>query len=220
MITLYPVPFEITETHLRILEKRRWGKREKINFGKLKHYQNIKNGYVNLFIKKAKYLAIQNQVNIMGYWLSVTTPYNRHLPMCRFCKIRGHDIETCPKLQKRQKQNEKEDLKENRIEINNPTEKQKVFSEIPLIDFIVPTRKRSKKQNSQMTTCTPKRKKKRNYTARTLTINKTDSEEEKEINIKHNSKISLNTAKTNTNKKKSSSLISLSPSSSSSEEEF
>ena len=81
------------------------------------------------------------------------------VPKCRFCKIRGHGIETCPKLQKRQEQKEKEDLKENRIEINNPTEKEKVFSKIPLIDFIVPTRKRSKKQNSQMTTNTPKRKK-------------------------------------------------------------
>ena len=42
MITLYPVPFEMTETHLHILEKRGWEKMEKINFGQLKHYQNIK----------------------------------------------------------------------------------------------------------------------------------------------------------------------------------
>ena len=35
LITLYPVPFEMTETHLRALEKRGWGKIEKITFGKL-----------------------------------------------------------------------------------------------------------------------------------------------------------------------------------------
>ena len=113
MITLYLVPFEMTETHLSTLEKRGWGKIEKINFGKLKHYQNIKNGYVNIFIKDPNYLAIQNQVNIMGHWLSVTTPYNRHLPMCQFCKIRGHGIETCPKLQKNMnKKRKKTELKQ------------------------------------------------------------------------------------------------------------
>ena len=63
-----------------------------------------------------------------------------------------------PKTAKKQEQKENEDLKENRSEINNPIEKEKVFSEIPIIDFIVPTRK-SKKQNSQMSTSTPKRKK-------------------------------------------------------------
>ena len=65
--------------------------------------------------------------------------------MCRFCKIRGHGIKTCPKLQKKYEQKEKEDLKENKIEINNSTKKETMFSEIPIIDFIIPTRKRSKK---------------------------------------------------------------------------
>ena len=66
-ITLYPVPFKMTEAHLCALEKCGWEKIEKITFGKLQHNQNIKNGYVNLYIKDPNYLTISNQVNIMGH---------------------------------------------------------------------------------------------------------------------------------------------------------
>ena len=48
----------------------------------------------------------------MGHWISITTPYNRHLPMCRFCKIRGHEVEQCPKLEKRKEKEMKNKEKE------------------------------------------------------------------------------------------------------------
>ena len=55
-------------------------------------------------------MRIENQI-FMKHWLSITTSYNRHLPMCRFCKVRGYDLEQCSKLKKRKKKSCKEKKK-------------------------------------------------------------------------------------------------------------
>lgn len=98
IITLFPVPFEMEANHIFILEKRNWGQIEKIDFCTLKGQPRIKNGYVNLHIQNANYMTIGSKVNILGHWMEVTTPYNRHLPKCRYCRERGHEIRDCPKI--------------------------------------------------------------------------------------------------------------------------
>ena len=119
----------------------------------------------------------------MGHWMSITTPYNRHLPMCQFCKIRGHKLEMCPKLQRKQQQ-KKENLKSNKKETIDLTEKEKrITTEISLAEF-VPKRKRIKNENSKITSSTPKRKKKRNNNKRISNLTSCKSEYEKEINEK------------------------------------
>ena len=61
-----------------------------------------------------------------------------------------------PKITKKRK----EDLKKNKIEMNDSFKKEKKFiSEVPLVEFIVPNRKRTKNENSKITTSTLKRKK-------------------------------------------------------------
>ena len=99
------------EQHLKVLENKGWGKITKILFGKVRHYPQIKNGYVNMYIKEPNYMQIENKVNVFGHWMSVTTPYNRHLPMCSFCKVRGHEVEKCPRLEKNMKKKTNKMLK-------------------------------------------------------------------------------------------------------------
>ena len=54
------------------------------------------------------------------------------------------------------KKKKKENLKKNKIEMNDSFEKEKKFiSEVPLAEFIVPNRKRTKNENSKITTSTP-----------------------------------------------------------------
>ena len=159
LITLFPVPFEMGEQQLRSLERRGWGAIKKIQFGSLRNYPKIKNGYVNLYIQDPDYFKISGQVNIMGHWMSVTTPHNRHLPMCRFCKVRGHEINDCSKLWKKKQQNKKEEERvlRNQIktssseeDIENNQEKREKMS---LEDFTIVRKKRSR--------ISPKNKKKR-----------------------------------------------------------
>ena len=67
LITIYPVPFEMKKKHIKTLEQRGWGKIQKNFFGKLRHYPNIQNRYVNIYIKDLNYMAIKNQTNLMGH---------------------------------------------------------------------------------------------------------------------------------------------------------
>ena len=55
-------------------------------------------------------MRIENHTNLMSHWLSMITLYNRHLPMCRLCKVRGHDLEQCPRLEKKKKIKKKEEI--------------------------------------------------------------------------------------------------------------
>ena len=69
LITLYPVPFEMTEQHLKALESKGWGKITRIFFGKVRHYPQIKNEYVDIYIKEPNYMQIENKVNVFGHWM-------------------------------------------------------------------------------------------------------------------------------------------------------
>ena len=192
MITLFPVPFEMEDSHIRILEKKGWGKIDRIQYGKLKHYPNIKNGYVNIFIKEPAYMRIENQVNLMGHWLSVTTPYNRHLPMCRFCKVRGHELEQCPKLEKRKEKEQKEEIfQPKQVEVLQP---------FTFGDFLIPKRKRSTSNSNQsmQKTSTPiKKKKQRKHKSKSksnlnVTSSESSSSDDEERKIDDNNKRSIN----------------------------
>ena len=176
LITLYPVPFEMTDQHLKALESKGWGKITRIFFGKVRHYPQIKNGYVNIYIKEPNYMQIENKVNVFGHWMSVTTPYNRHLPMCRFCKVRGHEVENCPRLEKKY---EKENQQNKKM-----VEDQKQQIQSPILgDFIIPKRKRSKEspENKTVKTSTPKRRRKKSKKEENDTTDES-SEETTKIN--------------------------------------
>ena len=147
LITLFPVPFEMGERELKTLERRGWGTIKKIHFGTLRNYQKIKNGYVNLYIHDPDYLRIAGQVNIMGHWISVTTPHNRHLPMCRFCKTRGHEIGDCAKLWRKNQQRSKETMSTTEQIKSSSSEEDKENhhkgeSQTTLQDFVVVGKKR------------------------------------------------------------------------------
>ena len=88
-----------------------------------------------------------------------------------------------PKVTKKQQQ--KENLKSNKKEINDITEKEKrITTEISLAEFIVPKRKRIKNENSKITTSTSKRKKKKNNSKRISNLTSPESEDDKETNKK------------------------------------
>ena len=156
LITLFPVPFEMTEQHLKVLENKGWGKITRIFFGKVRHYPQIKNGYVNIYVKDPNYMRIENRVNVLGHWMSVTTPYNRHLPMCRFCKVRGHEVENCPRLERKfekENQQNKKRFEEKNQQMQNPI----------VADFVIPKRKRIEDsfENKNNKTSTPRRRRKK-----------------------------------------------------------
>ena len=89
-----------------------------------------------------------------------------------------------PKVTKKQQQKE-ENLKSNKKEINDITEKEKrITTEISLAEFIVPKRKRIKNENSKITTSASKRKKKRNNSKRISNLTSPESEDDKETNKK------------------------------------
>ena len=144
MITLFPVPFEMREQHLKTLEQKGWGEIKKIKFGTLRNFPSIKNGYVNVFVQNPNYNMIGGQVNILGHWVSVTTPYNRHLPMCRFCKTRGHEISECERLKRKMEAEQKQRQQKKRILItySSDEEEEEKKKEIPLEEFIVVGKKR------------------------------------------------------------------------------
>ena len=111
------------------------------------NYPKIKNGYVNLYIHDPDYLRIAGQVNIMGHWISVTTPHNRNLPMCRFCKTRGHEIGDCAKLWRKNQQRSKETMSTTEQMKSSFSEEDKENhhkgeSQTTLQDFIVVGKKR------------------------------------------------------------------------------
>ena len=182
------------ERHIKSLEERGFGKIQKITFSKLRHYPNIKNGYVNIYVKDPNYHLIKNQINLMGHWISITTPYNRHLPMCRFCKIRGHEVEQCPKLEKRKEKEMKNKEKEQEKKERNFIQTDGEIPNITFGDFILPKRKRNKSNNndsSKITTSTPKKKKQRNQKSKDFTSlnlsseSDTDDERRKEKKNQH-----------------------------------
>ena len=207
LINLYPVPFEMEERHIKSLEERGFGKIQKITFGKLRHYPNIKNGYVNIYVKDPNYHLIKNQINLMGHWISITTPYNRHLPMCRFCKIRGHEVEQCPKLEKRKEKEMKNKEKEREKKEINFIQKDGEIPNITFGDFILPKRKRNKSNNndsSKITTSTPKKKKQRNQKSKDFTSlnlsSESDTDDERKKRIEKPAHISFTNRKNKTKK--------------------
>jgi len=108
IITLYPYPFEMEDFHFKqAIAKTYWGQLNRIQYGKLRN-SNIKNGFVNLYIKDANMDIIPPRIKILGHWINVTKPHEAGLPMCNYCKARGHTTPYCPKIAEKKCTNCKE----------------------------------------------------------------------------------------------------------------
>ena len=102
IVTLYPCPFEMEDGHFKqIVTNNNWGTLKKITYGKIRNLGRIKNGYVNLHMIEPNYHNMDSQVKAFGHVIGVTKPYEAHLPLCNYCKTRGHSIQACPKIQKK-----------------------------------------------------------------------------------------------------------------------
>ena len=100
IISLYPVPFEMNEDHFQqIVGNLYWGQLMHVTYGRNRNTPKIKNGFVNLHIKDTQFNMIDSQIKAFGHWIQVTKPNERHLPLCNYCKARGHAIGECPKIQ-------------------------------------------------------------------------------------------------------------------------
>ena len=99
VISLYPCPFEMDDDHfLQIVGSNHWGTLMKVTYGKLRNAPQIKNGYVNIHLKDTYMDNIKSRIKAFGHWLTVTKPHEAHLPLCNYCKERGHSVRECPKI--------------------------------------------------------------------------------------------------------------------------
>ncbi|XP_078485333.1 uncharacterized protein LOC144744507 [Ciona intestinalis] len=98
VVTLHPVPCYIDARKItNLLEKYRWGKVNNMEFGYHRNFRHIKNGWLNISFEKLNINNLPKIIKICGKWATVTRPGESHLPLCRFCKERGHVQTRCPK---------------------------------------------------------------------------------------------------------------------------
>ncbi|XP_078495360.1 uncharacterized protein LOC144750193 [Ciona intestinalis] len=98
IVTLHPVPAYIEYSKIKtLLERNRWGKIVEMEFGFHRNFKDIKNGWLNVYFEKLNINNIPKVIKICGKYATVTRPGESHLPLCRFCKERGHVQTRCPK---------------------------------------------------------------------------------------------------------------------------
>ncbi|XP_078495485.1 uncharacterized protein LOC144750575 [Ciona intestinalis] len=98
VVTLHPVPCYVAAHKIsNLLEKYKWGQVHSMEFGYHRNYQHIKNGWLNISFQKLNINNLPKVIKICGKWATVTRPGESHLPLCRFCKERGHVQTRCPK---------------------------------------------------------------------------------------------------------------------------
>ena len=98
IITLHPIPCYIDDAKIKaLLEKNKWGKIASMDFGTHRNFKSIKNGWLNIYFDKININNIPKTAKICGKWVTITKPGESHLPLCRFCKERGHVQTKCPK---------------------------------------------------------------------------------------------------------------------------
>ncbi|XP_002119413.3 uncharacterized protein zf(cchc)-6 [Ciona intestinalis] len=98
VVTLHPVPCFVDERKIKnLVEKNKWGKVNNMSFGFHRNFKDIKNGWLNVYFENLNVNNLPKVAKICGKWATVTRPGESHLPLCRFCKERGHVQTRCPK---------------------------------------------------------------------------------------------------------------------------
>jgi len=70
----------------------------RITYGRNRNMPKIKNGYEYVHLKDTKFEYIEQRIKAFGHWIQATKPHEIHLPLCKYCKLRGHVIADCPKI--------------------------------------------------------------------------------------------------------------------------
>nr|XP_002119413.2 uncharacterized protein zf(cchc)-6 [Ciona intestinalis] len=98
VVTLHPVPCFVEESKIKkLVEQNKWGIVNNMSFGFHRNFKDIKNGWLNLYFENLNVNNLPKVAKICGKWATVTRPGESHLPLCRFCKERGHVQTRCPK---------------------------------------------------------------------------------------------------------------------------
>ena len=94
-ITLYPMPFNITDDLIKDICQD-WGKIRNYEYGRHKICPQIRNPYLHIFIKDPLLHNIPSIITINEKSVTVTIEGQERKPRCIYCKSTTHLIEACP----------------------------------------------------------------------------------------------------------------------------
>lgn len=99
-ITLFPVPFELSDETLQSLPNlQNWGQYNKHGWLSHKNHPDIRNGYVNIFLENPIIVNIPTEISIYHNRIQIIKPGQSFGPNCRFCQQRGHWSNQCKQQQ-------------------------------------------------------------------------------------------------------------------------
>ena len=97
MITLYPVPFEITETHVKqLVTKYKWGSFESMKWGRHRRAPKINNSYLHVYINQMNQSNIPSRISAYDRNINIIRPGEEGKPYCPLCEARAHPYGNCP----------------------------------------------------------------------------------------------------------------------------
>ena len=130
MITLYPMPFNIS-TDLLTKITSNWGQLERFNFGRHKRLPMIRNPYLHIILKNPKRANIPDTIKINNKFVTVTVQGEESIPRCIYCKSRNHTIDNCTLCPKQTYSNPLQNTSEETQNTQNESPEKKQSTQTP-----------------------------------------------------------------------------------------
>ena len=96
LITLYPMPFDITSETLKEITQT-WGDLKFFEFGRHKKCPLIRNPYLHIYLENLKRREIPDSINFRHRYIAVNIDGENAKDRCNYCKSTNHQIDECPK---------------------------------------------------------------------------------------------------------------------------
>lgn len=95
LVTLFPVPFNITDDQISELTKT-WGELVKHDFGRHKRFPTFRNSYLHIHFKSTTPANIPDTIQINDKYITVMIQGEEKIPRCGYCKAKSHTTNDCP----------------------------------------------------------------------------------------------------------------------------
>ena len=116
VVTLYPMPFDITPETVKQITTN-WGVIKSYDFGKHKKCPQIRNPYLHIFVENLRRSAIPEAINFRNRFVSVSIDGEQPLKRCGYCKASNHELDHCPnRLENEKKRKSRNQTDQNHLQ--------------------------------------------------------------------------------------------------------
>lgn len=103
MVTLFPVPFNVSDEQINQLTAS-WGQKVNHDFGRHKRFPAFRNSYLHIHFKTTIPENIPDTIKINEKFITVMIQGEEQIPRCGYCKMKNHSTDECsarpPRLQR------------------------------------------------------------------------------------------------------------------------